>query len=131
MNDNGGILLWHDDVRPAPEGWTVARTNKEAQIILAHGNVEDISMDHDLGAKPEDGLLAKGNAEETGLDLVKWMIEHKLVPSRVNIHSWNFVGAKRMWYTLHDAGYEATIRPFSTEGFCIDKYITDPQNQSA
>ncbi len=54
---NEPIKLWHDDVRPAPEGWTWARTNEKAMEILKAGNVIAASLeyviaaslDHDLG----------------------------------------------------------------------------------
>jgi hypothetical protein len=43
------VRLWHDDVRPAPPGWTWARTNDEAKRLLATGEVTEASLDHDLG----------------------------------------------------------------------------------
>lgn len=43
------MKLWHDDVRPPPPGWEWARTNDTAKALLKGGNVEEISLDHDLG----------------------------------------------------------------------------------
>jgi hypothetical protein len=43
------MKLWHDDVRPAPEGWVHARTNDEAKEYFKSGEVETCSLDHDLG----------------------------------------------------------------------------------
>ena len=42
--------LWLDDRRPAPSGWTRAYTVAEAQRYLATEEVEEASLDHDLGA---------------------------------------------------------------------------------
>lgn len=115
------IKLWHDDVRPAPKGWAWARTNAEAQFILRGGKVSECSLDHDLGFShvdiPDDPdelmevMQLKGD-EETGLELVRWMVENDLVPPSVRIHSWNPPGARAMAQELALAGYTATIAPF-------------------
>jgi hypothetical protein len=84
------VKLWHDDVRPPPDDgdcWTWAKTNHEAMLVLAHGGIEEASLDHDLGCTPQDG---------SGLDLCRWMVEHDLVPRHVTVHSWNPAGAAAM-----------------------------------
>lgn len=117
------MRLWHDDVRPAPEGWIWARRNQEAKAILMNcWPIVEISLDHDLGLHdveiPEDPdelaevLILKGRGEETGLDLVRWMIEEGRVPRMVTIHSWNPPGAIAMRKALQEAGYPASVAPF-------------------
>jgi len=116
------MKLWHDDIRPAPEGWVWARTNKEAMAHLETGDVEEISLDHDLGlhdlteeqieADPEL-LFGRGQAEETGYHLVEWMIEHDCVPEHVTIHSWNPSGADMMANRLNRFGYNCRLEPFA------------------
>lgn len=112
------MKLWHDDVRPPPsDEWSWARTNEEARMLLYGAKAYDqeitaCSLDHDLGANPEDGICAKGAAEETGLKLVEWMIENDLVPPKVTIHSWNPAGARNMAQALRAAGHDAAIIPF-------------------
>lgn len=115
------MKLWFDDVRPAPEGWVWARTIETAIRLLLEFPCEECSLDHDLGydyisetelnANP-DLILARGQAEETGLDLVEWMLVEDIVPPKVTIHSWNPDGAKRMKIALREAGFEAEICPF-------------------
>lgn len=118
--------LWHDDVRPPPEGWEWARTNDAAKAVLSEREVVEISLDHDLGlhgvdipdpAEDPDGYLdavcQRGQAEETGLDLVVWMIENEVVPPKVTIHSWNPDGAKAMAARLNHFGYSCRIAAFS------------------
>lgn len=122
------IKLWHDDIRPAPKGWTWARTNDAAEHLLWTYNVEEISLDHDLGldyitekqiaANPEV-IFVKGSAEETGFHLVHWMIENRLVPEKITIHSWNIDRAKEMAETLNDAGYDVTVAPYIPKGVTI------------
>lgn len=121
------MKLWHDDVRPPPSvEWAWMRTNEEARMYLYNAKViedeggegiTECSLDHDLGADPEDGIYAKGAAEETGMKLVEWMIAQHLVPPKVTIHSWNAVGARRMAQALNAAGYSVTLAPYSLKEY--------------
>jgi hypothetical protein len=114
--------LWHDDIRPAPAGWEWARTNSAAREILSSKQVVEISLDHDLGLhefteeqieENPELLFGRGAAEETGYDLVNWMIENDLVPPVITIHSWNPDGARNMAARLNHFGYDCTIAPYS------------------
>lgn len=117
------MKLWHDDVRPPPSlEWAWAQTNETARLYLYNAKViereggvgvTECSLDHDLGAHPSDGIYAKGDAPENGLQLVEWMIDNDTVPETVIIHSWNIPAAKRMWQRLVDAGYSPQLRPYS------------------
>lgn len=120
------MKLWHDDVRPPPEGWTWARTNAEAKEWLRKGSlVTECSLDHDMGlhdvvipdpAVDPDGFMdavcKKGDSAETGYDLVNWMVENEFVPDRVTIHSWNPDGARWMAARLNYFGYDCYITPY-------------------
>lgn len=108
------MKLWHDDVRPPPDNsWAWAHTNREAITILKTCSPRECSLDHDLGARPEDGILARGSSPDgSGLDLVKWMVENDCVPDVVNIHSWSEPGSRRMANYLIDHGYACTLRPY-------------------
>src|SRR5687767_10496793 len=85
----GSVKLWLDDERPAPPGWVRANTATEALRLLAEGDVEEVSLDHDLGI------------EETGYDVVLW-IEEKVFtdptysPPRMRVHSANISARKKM-----------------------------------
>ena len=115
------MKVWHDDIRPAPEGWVWARTNEQARELLENNDVTTISLDHDLGLDhvseqmieddPELLFLA-GNAEDTGLNLVNWMIETNNVPETVIIHSWNPAGAAMMANRFRDSGHWCVVSPF-------------------
>lgn len=120
------MKLWHDDIRPAPEGWVWARTNDEAKLHLRTGKVEEISMDHDLGLHqtqetqidemtPDeflDYMAQRGQAEETGLGLAEWMAYEGIIPQTITVHSWNPMGAREMVRVLNKAGGTAVYRPF-------------------
>jgi len=96
-----GMKLWVDDGRAEPPGWTRARNLRQAQAYLSAYEFREASLDHDLG---KDG---------NGLDLVRWMIDRRLVPPRITIHSWNPDGANAMAAALSDAGYGCALRPFN------------------
>jgi hypothetical protein len=111
------MKLWHDDIRrPPDETWTWARTNDEAKLLLLNHEVEEASLDHDLGLHGHDpdvldaDLYAAPQTED-GYELVAWMIENGKVPPRIRIHSWNPPGAKRMAQALGGL-CECVVRPF-------------------
>ena len=115
------MKIWHDDIRPAPKGWEWARTNSRAMELLAKHEVEEISLDHDLGLHTfteqdirdhPDLVFGRGQADETGYDLVRWMCDTGNVPRRVTVHSWNPDGARRMADLLNDAGHECKVSPY-------------------
>jgi hypothetical protein len=112
------VKLWLDDVRPAPEGWTHAKTAHEAFLILRNGDVDEASFDHDLGICSRctpghvaaeanlvvvaslDAVCAKDCTCEchyTGSDLVRWMAQDGVWSRRKpRVHSANPVGAAYM-----------------------------------
>jgi hypothetical protein len=119
------VKLWHDDIRPAPDGWLHVKTNHEAKIAFAVQDVVECSLDHDLGAQPTEGMsarellyLAGSSPDGDGLDLVRWMCKHNFIPRKTTIHSWNVVGADRMMKCLVDnyvGGTEITLQPYEVK----------------
>lgn len=107
------MKVWHDDTRSAPEGWERARTNIEAIALLLTDDVEEISLDHDLGADDGDIFVAGHSPDGTGYDLVRWMIDNDAVPPKVTVHSLSYHGRWRMANALADAGHAVTVRPFT------------------
>jgi hypothetical protein len=124
------LRIWHDDARVPPDSsWLWVRTNDEAKELLEKADAPpctEISLDHDLGLhglgieETDDWdkiieityALAETVGEETGLDLVEWMIENDCVPPLITIHSWNPDGAMRMARRLADNGHDVLIRPY-------------------
>lgn len=113
------MKLWHDDIRPPPDGtWTWARTNTHAMTLLEMHHVTEASLDHDLGLHNENPYdinadLRIGHGEETGYDLTKWMVRHDRVPDKVVIHSWNPDGAKKMASTLRQISSNVHVIPYT------------------
>jgi len=109
------LSLWLDDLRPAPTGWLWVKSVAEAIAALATGTVEHASLDHDLGHGCEGGCLddsgdvvrllcgadCQCECHRTGYDLVKWMAEWNVWPTRsIRVHSTNPSGAANMRATI-------------------------------
>ena len=47
------MKLYLDDVRECPQGWTLVKTAPEMIRCLESSEVEEISLDHDLGPPGE------------------------------------------------------------------------------
>lgn len=96
------INLWLDDIRDPVQhgyvGWTWVKTYDAAIALLKTGNVEVASLDHDLSLMATLGYPDK---ELTGYDVVCWMEENNVWPSRgCYVHSANPVGKQRMELVL-------------------------------
>lgn len=93
------MKLYLDDIRPAPPGWHRARTAAEAVMHLGGGDVEELSLDHDLfvcALCEEEGvtglLLGACSAHDRGdgLQVVDWMIRTGVWPrTKPVVHSAN------------------------------------------
>lgn len=93
------MRIWLDDERPMPDdGFDIhVKTAKDAIKLLRTGEIEFISLDHDLG--PEEA--------GTGYDVARWIEEqaYNCALERVDweIHSANPVGRKNMEAALNNA----------------------------
>lgn len=93
------IHLFLDDCRPTPEGFTHSvKTAQEAIALLKTGDVELISLDHDLGDEAVVG---------SGYQVAKWIEEcayyNQISRLLWTIHSANPVGRKNMEAALRNA----------------------------
>ncbi len=77
------MKIFLDDEREAPEGWTRVRWPEEVIELLKTGDVEEISLDHDLG----------DDERGTGYDVILWIEEAVVVkgfvPPKIKVHSAN------------------------------------------
>lgn len=84
------MKIFLDDNRPTPEGWLRAYWPDEVISLLRTGQVEAVSLDHDLG----------DDRHGTGYDVIVW-IEHAVAlrgfePPQIFVHSANPAAAQRM-----------------------------------
>lgn len=85
------LKVWLDDKRLPPVGWNWARTAQQAIFLLCWENVEEISLDHDLGH------ISNG----TGYDVIVWIEKEvfqnpSFICPKISIHSQNPVGGQKM-----------------------------------
>ena len=129
------MKVWHDDNRyPPADDWEWAKDNDTAMSLLTNYDVQFISIDMDLGAvegkdfnygrelgpcyrgepwRSVDWLRNMNNDPgENGLDLVKWMVENRIIPPRIVIHTWNGWGGAAMQKCFTDAGVAHVERVF-------------------
>lgn len=88
------MKLWIDDVRPAPKGWTWAKTLQEASHLYFTNEIEEISFDHDLGGDETTRPLA---------DLIECYATQGYKPPKWHVHSANPVGRERLKAALTNA----------------------------
>jgi hypothetical protein len=93
--------VWLDDIRQAPVGWISCRWPEEVIELIKTGEVEEISLDHDL-CDPfvyEQGYMSS-TKERTGYDVLVWLEEQVMnngfVPPKIKIHTANPSAMKRM-----------------------------------
>jgi hypothetical protein len=107
------MKLFVDDLRIAPEGWVVARTNTDAIDILHNYRVEEVSIDHDIKQTKYCGIDL-----ETFLPVVYYIaiMDKAVRPKTIRIHTANPAGAMRMSSILNDASIlcdvEESQQPF-------------------
>lgn len=84
------MKVYLDDLRPTPEGWVRVYWPDEAIELLKTGEVEIISLDHDLG----------DDERGTGNDVVLWIEEavftQHFTPPEIKVHSANSAARKKM-----------------------------------
>ena len=89
--------LWLDDVRRPPSGnWTWARSVDEAVEILMTETVVEASLDNDLHPFEHDGL-----------EVVEWMVEKRVFPRLVRVHTDNRFASTKMCGLLERCGYRS------------------------
>ena len=80
----GGLMkIYLDDERTPPEGWLLVRWPEDAIEYLKTGEVEELSLDHDLG----------DDERGTGYDVILWVEKAVVIqgfrPPRMKVHSAN------------------------------------------
>ena len=86
------IKIWLDDIRPAPDGYTLVHSVNEAKSLIdfcEHNGrpIKELNLDHDLGDYAKDG--------GDGIKLVLWLAEtRRYYP--IKFHTMNPVGLENM-----------------------------------
>lgn len=87
---NEGIKIYLDDERKAPPGYIQARWPDEVIKMLKKREVDEISLDHDLG----------DDTKGTGYDVILWIekavVEKDFEPPKIKVHSANTSARRKM-----------------------------------
>ena len=119
-----GRKVWLDDYRDPPPGWEWAKSYDEVVKLLEGGDVDQLSLDHDLAdihyamesssGYPNPDPYA--GAEKTGYHVCLWMAENNVWPRQLYIHSMSTVGRERMKATICRYAPETTGLVMSLPG---------------
>ena len=84
------MKIYLDDERSTPEGWVRTYWPDEVICLLQNENVEEISLDHDLG----------DDDRGTGYDVILWIEEavftRGFVAPKIRVHSANSSARAKM-----------------------------------
>jgi hypothetical protein len=89
------MRVFLDDERGTPEGWIRVYWPDEAIALLESGQVNELSLDHDLG----------DDVRGTGYDVVLWIEEAVALrgfkPPKITVHSANSSARDKMIAGIH------------------------------
>ena len=107
--------LFCDDIRPAPDGWHLARTVTEAVRVLSGGDVEEVSLDHDISHDIRLGSVHRPfPCEETFEPVARYIAATQCPDLKITIHTANPAGAMRLRGILEDYGFKNITTKMST-----------------
>lgn len=78
--------------------------NQLKQARLKGEHWDAVYLDHDLDGK----AFVDSSDTNTGMEVVRWIVEHKPIIKQVLVHSHNEPAGKEMVLKLRDAGYRNT-----------------------
>lgn len=105
------IKVYVDDIRQAPEGWTLVRTISEAIRILTTQYVEALSLDHDVMYVKSDGITY-APAEEDFASIAYVVRLLPKPPRTVYVHSANPAAYPKIKAILADMPEIEVIKRF-------------------
>jgi hypothetical protein len=93
-----------------PSARLAATAEEMIDLIKRHkgSDIECLYLDHDLGGK----IYVDSNDKETGMEVVRWIIENHPSIKNIVIHSHNTDAAQLMLVALLRAGYVVECIPF-------------------
>lgn len=118
------VKLFVDDLRPAPEGWYLARTITEALRVLSFFEVQEVSLDHDImHSVPhkddppaiEEAVTCPENFSAVAYFLAVMPPEKR--PKRVILHTSNTAAAYAILSILQEAGIPTERKLYSPSNY--------------
>ena len=87
----------------------IVSTAEEAISMLKLHKFSIVHLDHDLG----DEIFVNSDRPDTGMEVVRWIVENRPVVGNVVVHTMNHEAGPLMVERLREAGYDAEWMPFS------------------
>ena len=88
---------------------TIVSTAEQAISMLQTQTFTVVHLDHDLG----DEIYVDSDRPDTGMEVVRWIVENRPVVGTVVVHTMNHEAGPLMVERLREAGYEADWVPFN------------------
>jgi uncharacterized transporter YbjL len=87
----------------------IVSTAEDAIAMLKLHAFSVAHLDHDLG----DEIYVDSGRPDTGMEVVRWIVENRPVVGKVVVHTMNHEAGPVMVERLRNAGYDAEWVPFS------------------
>jgi len=113
------IHVYLDDFRRCPEGFILAKSALECNLIIDDQQIDILSLDYDLGWN-----------EPTGMEVVYHLVNTKRFPKRIYLHSSSLAGRQQMYALLmkHIPGeVELFATPMASE---LIEHISNKHNNA-
>jgi CheY-like chemotaxis protein len=115
LDDEQGRHDWFRMVLVDQDGHEVLHAKNSLEfkeLFTSHSPFDMIFFDHDLGEEIHDMY---GKMEITGENVARWMTKQpqEMWPETCIVHSWNIVGAQRIFNTLRDVGLNVRVERFA------------------
>lgn len=89
---------------------TIVSTTTETVDKLQQERFSVVCLDHDLGGE----VFVDSDREDTGMEVVRWIINNKPSIELIIVHSLNYNGALNMECALRSNGYNVIRVPFTS-----------------
>jgi len=85
------INVFLDDLRPCPKGYKLVKTVSECIHLIKKNKINVLSLDHDLGF-----------GTPSGFEVVRFIVNNKVFPKKIILHTANPFGRLRMYKLLKE-----------------------------
>lgn len=92
-----------------PSATIVKQASSAISWLETESHWDFISLDHDLGGE----VMVDSDKPNTGMEVVRWIVENRPKIDYIIIHSFNPIGTLRMHHALYDAEYAVDNVPFN------------------
>lgn len=109
----------------------LAETAEEAIRLLGNGTSYDlVSLDHDLTEAHYGDIYAQEEHADSGLAVARFIAQMETPPPKIILHTWNNMGALKMFHAMEHLGIEIVLQPFDTDSAITIPWLPRPGSSS-